>query len=55
MAIDDREPIDRELLNQQMDSLAREIVGLKPDDPRRAEIVKELSRLSLLGASLRDK
>jgi len=41
MATDNQHSIDRELLTQRMNSLAREIVGLKPDDPRRAEIVKE--------------
>lgn len=34
MATDDQEPVDREQLNREMDALAREIVGLKPDDPR---------------------
>jgi hypothetical protein len=41
MANNNAPSIDRKLLNEQMDSLAREIVVLKPDDPRRAEIVKE--------------
>ena len=51
MATNELQNIYRELLTQRMNSLAREIVDLKPDDPRRAEIVKEMSRLSLLGAS----
>jgi hypothetical protein len=33
-----------------MNSLAAELAELKPD-PRRAEIIKELSQLSLLSAS----
>ena len=38
-----------------MKRLAREIVGLKPNDPHRTEIVAELSRLSVISAALKNK
>jgi hypothetical protein len=41
------------LLNAQMDSLAREIGALDPDDPKRADLVKEIFRLTELSAELR--
>jgi hypothetical protein len=53
MAGDNREPFENELLNQHMDSLAQEIASLKRDDPRRAEIVKEVLRLAGLSRSLK--
>ena len=34
------------LLNAQMDSLAREVGALNPDDPKRAALVKEIFRLT---------
>ena len=40
-------------LTERMNNLAGELAGLDPTDPRRSEIVKELSRLSLLSASLK--
>jgi hypothetical protein len=43
MADNDRCNIDLDQLHQQMDSLAREIVGVGRDDSRRTEIVKERS------------
>lgn len=46
MADNDRCNIDLDQLHQQMDSLAREIVGVGRDDSRRTEIVKEPLRLS---------
>jgi hypothetical protein len=36
-----------------MNSLAGELATLEPTNPRRAEIVKEMSQLSLLSASLK--
>jgi len=41
------------LLNAQMDSLAREVGALDPDDPKRADLVKEIFRLTELSAELR--
>jgi hypothetical protein len=41
------------LLNAQMDSLAREVGALNRDDPRRADLVKEILRLAELSAELR--
>jgi len=36
-----------------MDSLAREVGALNPDDPKRADLVKEIFRLTELSAELR--
>jgi hypothetical protein len=41
------------LLNAQMDSLAREVGTLDPNDPKRADLVKEIFRLSEFAAELR--
>ena len=41
------------LLNAQMDSLAREVGTLDPDDPKRAGLVKEILRLTELAAEMR--
>ena len=41
------------LLNAQMDSLAREVETLDHDDPKRADLVKEIFRLTELAAELR--
>ena len=41
------------LLNAQMDSLAREVGTLDHDDPKRADLVKEIFRLTELAAELR--
>ena len=41
------------LLNAQMDSLAREVGALDHDDPKRADLVKEIFRLTELSAELR--
>jgi hypothetical protein len=38
------------LLNAQMDQLARQVGKLEPDDPKRAELVKEIFRLTELAA-----
>jgi len=38
---------DEGQLTERMNSLAAELAGLSPNDPRRAEIIKELSQLSL--------
>ncbi len=41
-----------EMLNKSMDEIAREIGGLDPDDPVRADRLKELCALSQLSRSL---
>ena len=46
---------DEEQLPELMNALASEMAGLNPNDPRRTEIVKELSRLSLLLASMKGR
>jgi hypothetical protein len=38
-------------LTERMNNLASELASLDPSDPRRAEIVNEITRLSLLSAS----
>jgi hypothetical protein len=38
------------LLNAQMDSIAREVGALDPDDAKRANLIKEIFRLSELAA-----
>jgi hypothetical protein len=45
----------QENLTARMNSLASEFAMLKPNDPGRAEIVKEISRLSLLSNKSRTK
>ena len=51
---DDTKPNRRPCIaNAQMDSLAREIGTLNPDDPKRADLVKEIFRLAELSAELR--
>ena len=45
----------QKVLTEWMNSLAGELARLKPNDPRRAEIVKEMSQLSLLSASLKER
>ena len=37
----------------QMDYLARQVGALNPDDPKRADLVKEIFRLSELAAEMR--
>ena len=44
----DQNVVNKTILDETMDSLAREYASLKPRDPRRAEIVEQLSELSLL-------
>ena len=41
------------LLNAQIDSLAREVGTLDHNDPKRADLVKEIFRLTELSADLR--
>ena len=41
-----------EMLNKSMDEIAREIGGMNPDDPVRAERLKELCALSQLSRTL---
>ena len=53
MQDDEKRPIQQ--LGRRMDALAGEIVVLKRDDPRRAEIINEVSRLGILRASLKGK
>ena len=36
-----------------MDSLAREVGALNPNDPKRADLVKEIFRLTELAAEMR--
>ena len=43
----------QKVLTEWMNSLAGELAGLEPNDPRRAEIVKIMSQLSHLSASLK--
>ena len=52
---DDTKPNETslELLNAKMDSLAREVGALDRDDPKRADLVKEIFRLSELAAEMR--
>ena len=52
---DDTKPNETSLalLNAQMDSLAREVGALDRDDPKRADLVKEIFRLSELAAEMR--
>jgi hypothetical protein len=45
----------QQMLTARINSLAREFAALKPNDPRRGEIVKEMSQLSLLSASLKGR
>jgi hypothetical protein len=42
---------DEGQFTERMNSLAGELAGLDLSDPRRAEIIKEITRLSLLSAS----
>ena len=42
---------DEHRLTERMNNLAGKLAGLDPNDPRRAEIIKEITRLSLLSAS----
>jgi hypothetical protein len=53
MADDTKPNAGLALLNAQMDSLAREVGALNPDDPKRAVLVKEIFRLTELSAELR--
>ena len=52
---DDTKPNETSLalLNAKMDSLAREVGALDRDDPKRADLVKEIFRLSELAAEMR--
>ena len=46
-------PTGLELLNKNMDGLAREVGGMDLDDPTRSEFIQELCGLGQLRASLR--
>ena len=46
---------DERRLTERMNNLAGELANLDPDDPRWAEIVREMSRLSLLSASAKGR
>jgi hypothetical protein len=52
---DDTKPnaVGLALLNAQMDSLGREVGARDPNDPKRADLVKEIFRLTELAAELR--
>ena len=52
MAPSHRENIKQTILDETMNCLAREYASLKPGDPRRAEIVEQMSELSLLAQQL---
>lgn len=54
MGSDDLAPVSKELLDQRMNQLSREFASFESDDPRRAEIVQELSRLSLISKSVNE-
>jgi hypothetical protein len=45
--------VEQQSLTDRMNTLAEEMAKLKPNDHRRAEIVSEITRLSLLSASLK--
>ena len=45
------EKYERVQLNERMNKLAAELANLDPDDPRCAEIVREMSELSLISAT----
>jgi hypothetical protein len=40
-------------LNQRMNNLASQLANLDLSDPRRADIINEITRLSLISASLK--
>ena len=46
-------PSTFEMLNKSMDEIAREVGGMNPDDPVRAERLKELCALTQLTRSLK--
>jgi hypothetical protein len=46
---------EKEELTDRMNALVEEMAPLKPNDPRRVEIIKELSRLSLQSAALKEQ
>jgi hypothetical protein len=45
----------QKVLTEWMNSLAGELAALEPTNPRGAEIIKEMSQLSLLSASLTER
>jgi len=47
-----QEITNNSILDERMNCLAREYASLKPGDPRRAEIVEQMSELSLLAQQL---
>jgi hypothetical protein len=52
MAPSHRENIKKTVLDEMMNCLAREYASLKTGDPRRAEIVEQMSELSLVAQQL---
>ena len=48
-------PEEKQQLTDRMKALVKEMAGLKPNDRRRAEIVKELSRLTVQSESLKEQ
>jgi hypothetical protein len=42
-------------LTERMNSLASELAGIGPSDSRRAEIINEIARLSLVSASIKQR
>jgi len=44
-----------EILNQRMNQLARQISAMDPDDPRRVELIDEISAFSLISAEMKAK
>jgi len=46
-------PPSIELLNQRMNQLAREIGAMDPDDPRRVELIDEMSAFGLIRAEMK--
>ena len=48
-------PEEKQQLTDRKNALVKEMAGLKPNDSRRAEIVKELSRLTAQSASAKEQ
>jgi hypothetical protein len=45
--------VDEHQLTERMNRLAAELAGLEANDPRRAEIINEIARLSRVSASIK--
>jgi hypothetical protein len=48
-------PTSIELLDECMNRLAREIGAMDSDDPRRVELIREISALTLIRAEMKPK